>query len=129
MAVTLVAGSGLLIKSFLQVTRVDPGFRPQALAVFDLRPEEGSIGSAAEATQYFDRIRSELDAIPGIAGISEVWKVPFSEDGGINSLYRGDREIDPTVDPPFGRWRPVSTRLLCDRRHSPGARPAVRCSR
>ncbi len=107
MAVTLVAGSGLLIKSFLQVTRVDPGFRPQALAVFDLRPEEGSIGSAAEATQYFDRIRSELDAIPGIAGISEVWKVPFSEDGGINSLYRGDREIDPTVDPPFGRWRPV----------------------
>ncbi len=108
MAMTLVAGSGLLIRSFLQVVRVDPGFRPDGLITFDLRPEEGSFASAAEATQYFDRIRANLAALPGVAAVSEVWKVPFSEDGGINSLYRADRELDPAADPPYGRWRPVS---------------------
>ncbi len=108
LAVTLVAGSGLLIRSFLQVTRVDPGFRPDGLITFDLRPEEGSITSAAEATQYFDRVRASLGAVPGVAAVSEVWKVPFSEDGGINALYRADRERDPAADPPLGRWRPVS---------------------
>ena len=108
MAVALVAGSGLLIRSFLQVMQVDPGFRPDGLVTFDLRPEQGRFSSAAEAKDFFARVRGDLGALPGVTAVSEVWKVPFSEDGGINALYRADREIDPAVDPPFGRWRPVS---------------------
>ena len=107
LAVTLVAGAGLLVKSFLRVVTVDPGFAPDGLVTFKVDPEETTVGSAAEAREYYRRMQERLASLPGVVQSSTVWKMAFNEDGGLNGFYRVDVPIDRSADAPLVRWRPV----------------------
>ncbi len=108
LAVTLVAAAGLLVKSFLRVTDVDPGFQPDGLVTFNIDPARETLGSASEARQYYARLRERLDALPGVGETSSVWKVAFSEDGGLNGLRRADKPLNPDDRGELVRWRPVA---------------------
>ena len=108
LAVTLVAGAGLLVKSFLKVTEVDPGFEPDGLVTFNVDPAKETFSSGSEARQYYQRLQERLDSLPGVAETASVWKVAFSEDGGLNGLWRPDRPIDPGEQSELVRWRPVT---------------------
>jgi len=108
LAVTLVAGAGLLVKSFLRVTEVDPGFRPDGLVTFNIDPAKETLQSAADARSYYERLQRRVDAVPGVAGSASVWKVAFSEDGGLNGLWRPDVPRDPEDRGSLVRWRPVT---------------------
>lgn len=108
LAVTLVAGAGLLVKSFLRVTEVDPGFQPAGLVTFNIDPAKETLQSAAEARSYYARLQGRLDALPGVTGSASVWKVAFSEDGGFNGFWRPDLPSDPDERRSLVRWRPVT---------------------
>ncbi len=111
LAVLLLAGSGLLVKSFWHLTRVDPGFRPEGLLAFTVSPEAGRVGSAAEFQIYYDLMQERLEAIPGVEEASSIWYVPFAPDGGITRLRDPDNPPEGTR-PPLGRWRPVHPDLF-----------------
>ncbi len=108
LAVTLVAGAGLLVKSFLRLTDVDPGFQPAGLVTFNIDPAKETLSSASEARQYYRRLQERLDAIAGVDEAASVWKVAFSEDGGLNGLWRPDRPLEPGERSELVRWRPVT---------------------
>jgi predicted permease len=112
LAVTLVASAGLLVKSLLRLSSVDPGFRPEGLVTFQVDPAAGTVSSAAQAHQYYTQIQRRIEAIPGVTGSTSVWKVAFSEDGGLNGFYRADVPIDPSTDAKLVRWRPVQGNYL-----------------
>ena len=108
LAVTLVAGAGLLVKSFLKVTAVDPGFQPDGLVTFNIDPAKETFSSGSEARQYYQRLQERLDALPGVDETASVWKVAFSEDGGFNGLWRPDKPLEPGERSELVRWRPVT---------------------
>ncbi|NKB86736.1 MAG: FtsX-like permease family protein [Acidobacteria bacterium] len=108
LAVTLVAGAGLLVKSFLRVTQVDPGFQPEGLVTFSLDPARETLGSAAEGRDYYRRMHERLRAVPGVSDVSSVWKLAFTEDGGINGLWEHGHMPAPDEPMELVRWRPVT---------------------
>src|SRR5262249_17562213 len=72
LACVLLAGAGLLIRSFLRLLEVDPGFRPEQTAAWriELSPR---YSTAAQKTAFFEQIVRKVEAIPGVesAGLTD----------------------------------------------------------
>jgi predicted permease len=64
-AIVLVAGAGLLVRSWRNVTQVDPGFRPDGVLSLNVAmPADLPVAQRAAA---FDAILERVGAIPGVA--------------------------------------------------------------
>jgi putative ABC transport system permease protein len=72
LAAALLIVSGLMIRSFLNLTREDPGFNPDhALAITISLPSAGSeVG--ADLAGYFDEAISRIKAEPGVTAVGGV---------------------------------------------------------
>ncbi|MEN8145830.1 MAG: FtsX-like permease family protein, partial [Gemmatimonadota bacterium] len=77
-AITLVllVAAGLLSRSFLSLTNVDPGFEPQgrvavSVHVWDKNPTE------QERIQFFSTLRAQVLALPGVRSAAASSVVPF----------------------------------------------------
>jgi len=80
LAVTLLAGAGLLLRSFQALGRVSPGFDPSHILTFQLSMNYGETGDMKKLRQFSDRLLATLRAAPGVdaAAISVgVPGVPF----------------------------------------------------
>jgi predicted permease len=70
LAVVLLVGAGLLVRSWWHVTSIDPGFRPERILAMELSTPTG-FNVPAQRTDLYDRVLQEILAIPGVesAGI------------------------------------------------------------
>lgn len=66
LAVTLLAGAGLLLRSFQQLGRVSPGFDATHLLTFELSMNWGETGDMKKLRQLTDRLLETLRATPGV---------------------------------------------------------------
>lgn len=64
LAIVLLAGAGLLVRSWWQAERVHPGFRPERVLSMQLRtpPER----SAPDRTDFYTRLLDRIDSLPGV---------------------------------------------------------------
>ncbi len=69
LSVLLVVGAGLMIRSFANLTRVDPGFDPVNVLLFRVKPSDVGHGSQ-EWIGIYDRIRIAVAAIPGVRDVA-----------------------------------------------------------
>jgi putative ABC transport system permease protein len=91
----LLTGSGLMIRSFVELTRIDPGFEPNGLLTFGI----GNIRlrSADEAAAFSRTVRQALSAIPGVSGVTGSLFYPFD---GADAFARWGTQAanaDPTL--------------------------------
>jgi putative ABC transport system permease protein len=90
----LLAGSGLLIRSFLEMTKVNPGFDPHH--TLSLRVGMSSVAYPEEkAPLFFRRLFSQLSAIPGVRSVTGAYPVPFTWDVTSHFALEG-QPIDPS---------------------------------
>ena len=94
-ALTLLVGGGLLIRSAMYLNRVDPGFAIAGTlsARVALRPAELANGSD-RAEQTFNRILEELRAQPGVTAAGLTSAAPLGPGGGSNGLVPEGRPAD-----------------------------------
>ena len=75
LAVVLLLGAGLLIRSFLRIQRVDPGFDPRGVLTMRLTlPRERYQGERINA--FFDALLERLSAVPGVRAVSAASQFP-----------------------------------------------------
>lgn len=75
----LLAGSGLLIRSFVETMRVNPGFEPHGLLTFWLGMS--TVEYPADKAQIFlRRVRTELATIPGVQSVTGAYPQPYTYD-------------------------------------------------
>ena len=70
LAIVLLVGAGLLVRSWWHVNSIDPGFRPERVLVMELStPATFSI--PAQRTDLYHRVLEQIQAVPGVenAGI------------------------------------------------------------
>ena len=75
MAVTLVVGAGLLIRSFMNLTRVDVGFDRSSLSTFSVVLPAATY-TAQQRLEFFDRLTTGLRAIPGVSSVAAMSGLP-----------------------------------------------------
>jgi putative ABC transport system permease protein len=77
LAVVLLVGAGLLIRSFAKLIAVDPGYRAENLltAKISLPPR---YRDNAQRAQFYERILQRLAALPGVAAVGATSHLPLT---------------------------------------------------
>jgi putative ABC transport system permease protein len=78
-AVVLLIGAGLLIRSLARLQSVDPGFRAERLLTMDIGLPDARY-TAQQQYALFDQLKTSLDALPGVRSSSAVYPLPLSND-------------------------------------------------
>jgi predicted permease len=66
LSVILLAGAGLLMKSFTALQSVALGFRPERVLVMDTSVPASDLGSARRATRFYKDLLAEIETLPGV---------------------------------------------------------------
>jgi putative ABC transport system permease protein len=78
LAVTLLAGAGLLIRSFSRLASVDPGFEMNPALTFELSLPDARYEQLESQVAFFDQLLPRLEALPGVRTAAGVMSLPLS---------------------------------------------------
>jgi putative ABC transport system permease protein len=109
-AMTLLAGAGLFVESFVNLQRVNLGFQPDGLLTASLVPPRARYPSRDAVRELIDAAVTRAAAIPGAADAAFTTMLPLSG-GQIMFSFRiyGRPPAANPRDAPVGAYRAVST--------------------
>ena len=96
LALFLMAGAGLLIRSGLLVSHLDPGFDTANLIVGRISLPDPSFHDPTVARQTFERIITATNALPGVQTAAVVSRAPLAGGGSSNGIIAEGKAIDPS---------------------------------
>ncbi len=78
LAVVLMAGSGLLVRSFLQLRDLDPGFDPRGVLVAPIFLDSQAYNTGERTRAYYRTVFERLASLPGVTAVGGATTVPTS---------------------------------------------------
>jgi putative ABC transport system permease protein len=78
LALVLLVGSGLALRSLAHLWNLDPGFRPEHAAAVRITLPETRYDSESSQRAFDDRIRLRLRQVPGVSRVSTSTLLPFA---------------------------------------------------
>jgi putative ABC transport system permease protein len=94
LALILMAGAGLLIRSALLVSRVDPGFDTSNIVVGRVGLPDAGYRDPVIARQTFERMIAAAAALPGVESAAVVSRAPLAGGGSSNGLLAEGKPLD-----------------------------------
>jgi putative ABC transport system permease protein len=108
LALSLLAGAGLLMRSFSRLQAVDPGFDPTNLLTGQIALPVATYTNDTVRVAFFDRVLAQLSAVPGVVGAAATSVVPFGGSWSTGS-FSIEGYTPPEGEPsPWGDQRIVS---------------------
>jgi len=111
LALVLLVGSGLMLRSFDRLRSVDPGFDPHDVLTVGMSLGDGVENT--EAAAFYQRVADEVAALPGVqkVGISSAIPVGGGNHNG-GSFYIDDKPRDESQLPPVAMYKAVGADYL-----------------
>jgi putative ABC transport system permease protein len=97
LAVVLLAGAGLLLRSFQRLSHVDLGIRTDNVLTFSVNLPVGRYGDPQRRADFHVALQDRLNAIAGIAAAGAVSRLPVT---GSYHTWSNGRTDQPKVDVP-----------------------------
>ncbi|MGH9486423.1 MAG: ABC transporter permease [Terriglobales bacterium] len=91
LALVLLVGAALLIRSLLRLEQVNPGFNPNHVLSFDISLPSRTYPTDVSALEFFHQARLNLQHLPGVTAVGKVFPLPFSGNDWENSFYIAGR--------------------------------------
>ena len=82
-ALLLLIGSGLLLRSFSRLQEVSPGFQPDHLLVADLPLSQNAYAKPELRYEFFDRLVERAKTLPGVKSAGAASFLPVSGGGSL----------------------------------------------
>ncbi|MGD2114364.1 MAG: ABC transporter permease [Acidobacteriota bacterium] len=100
LAVALLIGAGLLLRSYRELSRVDPGFRTADVLTFSFTADGDRFDDRSERSAYQRRVLERVGAVPGVISVGGAKTVPLRGGGepfrfGVPG--RGEELVEPEV--------------------------------
>lgn len=108
MAVVLLIASGLMVRSFLNLRAIDPGFNPVSTLTFSVGLGAEKYGGPDAAVLTHHAIIDRLGALPGVRGVSATTCLPLSMGCNGNTVLVEGRTYPPGTLPPLANFRAVA---------------------
>ncbi len=101
LALSLLAGAGLAIHSFWNLTRVDVGVRTDHVLTFGLRQPHGRFENPEQMNSYNQQMLSAVRSVAGVSDVAIVTGMPlrYTSDGMPFTLVGGPSYADPSQRP------------------------------
>ena len=103
LALVLLAGAALLVRSFLALQRIDPGYDPRHLAALRIWAPPLTAPDQARRLVLYRRVLSAAEALPGIQSITLASELPLAIAGGLGSAIGVDGG-PMGADTSYGVW-------------------------
>jgi predicted permease len=95
LSLVLLMGAGLLLKSFVALRGVDPGFDPRNVISLRVTLSRENYGTSEKQSAYYERLLTEVKSIPGVDSAAVVYPVPFASFISNQSFRVPGRPVDP----------------------------------
>jgi putative ABC transport system permease protein len=97
LALVLLIGAGLLVRSFVRLQHVDPGFDPAGVMTADLWLPPAKYPEKAQQAGFFREVVRRLSAAPGVEAAGAVSRLPLTRGNSTRSvqpLGNPDKNVD-----------------------------------
>jgi putative ABC transport system permease protein len=103
LALTMLAGGGLALRSFWNLTRVDLGIRVERALTFNLPVPSNRFSDAKQVTTYYRQLLEKIKAVPGVEIATAAVGMPLRGPGfGMPFTIVGRPVVDPSARPGAG---------------------------
>jgi predicted permease len=96
LALMLLVGAGLLMRSLDSLRAVDPGFDAEGVLTASIGIPMARYATPAERNQFFDRVRQAVRALPGVEAAAWIDSVPLQ--GGGSTQFVAPEGAPPVQD-------------------------------
>lgn len=93
LALVLLIGSGLLVRSFWELRHINPGYNTKDVFTFQIAPEQSGLRNGVAYAQFHMRFMERIAALPGVTSVGIVENVPLNESTS-SSKFRSDEAVD-----------------------------------
>jgi len=107
LSLVLLIGAGLMLKSFLRLLDVAPGFDPKSLFSVELTLPETKYSENSQIRSFQASVLERVSALPGVRSAAVVNHPPYSGRRGI-SVFRIEGRPEGLDDTPLADFRIVS---------------------
>jgi putative ABC transport system permease protein len=105
-AMALLLGAGLLLKSFVQLQRVDAGFNPANILTFNLQLPFSSYRDYRQVSELYSALIARLKALPGVQSADAAGFLPLEGGWPTKLLIQGRPPVQG--EEPVAQHRPVT---------------------
>jgi predicted permease len=113
LALVLLICSGLMLRTFRALTKVNPGFvEPAALQIFGISIPTAQVKEDERVVRMEEAIRDKIAGVPGVSSVSITSSVPMTHQGWTDPVFLADRTYTEGQLPPLRRFKFVSPGLL-----------------
>jgi putative ABC transport system permease protein len=77
LALVLVAGAGLMVRSFLRLQKVDPGFDPNNILTLRLTLPEARYKEDSQTRAFFEQAEQRVRSLPGVTAVGSSARLPL----------------------------------------------------
>ena len=82
LSLLLVAAAGLLLRSFAQILKVDPGFRPDGVLTLRVALPDAVYSKPEQVRGFYNELLDRVQRLPGVQFAGAVSGLPLSGQGG-----------------------------------------------
>ena len=117
LALMLLAGAGLLLKSFVRLLNVDAGFDPHHVLTFQLALPPARYREPSERERFVRQALANLSALPGVQAACAATRLPLNPGGSSRSImiegrtYKPDKQAE-AITPNYSVISPDFFRVL-----------------
>jgi putative ABC transport system permease protein len=104
-AVVLLVGAGLLIRSFVELQRVNPGFQPAGVLAMQVSLPASKYKEGTQRTAFDRQMLEEVRGLAGVKSAATITTLPMSGFNQSGSFRIEGRQVAPNENSPHGdRW-------------------------
>ena len=107
LAVVLLVSGGLMLRSFMQLVRVNPGFDPHQVLRLDIALPGLRYKEPQKQRTFYEQLISELRTLPGVQSVGATTQTPLSPGDNWSAFA-----IEGRPDPPPGQQQQAATRAV-----------------
>jgi putative ABC transport system permease protein len=111
LAVLLLIGSGLLVKSLLQLQRTNTNIAANELVSIEIDLSASSYQEPERASEFYRQLLTQVESLPGVESASFGTVQPLSGSGGSDPFAIEGRQLDPANLTAAG-WQVVGANYL-----------------
>jgi putative ABC transport system permease protein len=108
LSLVLLTGAGLLVRSFVRLQNIDPGFRSEGLLTSRVSLPGARYPEAANIITFFQQALERIRVVPGVQDAAGISFLPMTGAAMATSFYRTDLPVPADGVQPVTEVRPIT---------------------
>jgi putative ABC transport system permease protein len=112
LSLVLLVGAGLMIRSFVELAKVEPGFDPSNVVVMDLSLAGDKYKEPQTRVEFFRQLVGRLQGLPGVERVGAASLIPLTRYNNSSAFTVEGRPPLPPGRETHAQWRSTSPTYL-----------------